>query len=501
MGLPDTPLTAPSAVAANLACVLILLRDRPGARDEQVAAFRLLLASMADGALDLRVTVGGLRVNDSAIPETVPGAVALRSQLLTHGVGEVRTPAGLDPAVMLDLLRALASRRGHFRSVYELANHVNGASAGVVVAPPAPEDAEAAGDWSVYEPIGGDDDAEPTVEMSGFRSLDTEADGQLEALLDSIERHPDGRGVPDKLNEVVAFADAAVAQERWSDLLRAAQSLVNSEEKAGNASFGRAYSIALRRMLPRSVLEQLARMVTSPRRARVLPILRRMGADATEVLLALLASASTIDERRAYYGALRQMTAGTELLVNMLTHDDWFVIRNVADLCGELRIEPAVSRLAHHLGHEDERVRRSVAGALAKIGTAPTIEPLRQAMRDSSPTVRLQAVQGLDGRKSRGLAMTLSVLLDEEKNPDITREMLLALGRIGTSEAVQALVRAAAPGGRLFSRKPVAVRLGAIEGLREAGTAAASTSLQSLLNDEDTEVRAAAQKALAQLNG
>jgi HEAT repeat protein len=253
-------------------------------------------------------------------------------------------------------------------------------------------------------------------------------------------------------------------------------------------------------MLPRSVLEHVARMVTGPQRVRALPVLKRMGADATEVLLGLLASASSIGERRAYYAALRQMTAGTDLLVNMLTHDEWFVVRNVADLCGELRIEAAVPRLGKHLSHEDERVRRSVAGALSKIGTPATIELLRQAMRDPSPTVRLQAVQGIDGRRGRGLAMTLAVLLEEESHPDITREMLLALGRIGTAEAVQALARAAAPGRRLFNRKPLALRLAAIEGLRLASTPAAAALLQPLLTDDDAEVRQAAQKALVQLN-
>src|SRR5690606_2586976 len=83
--------------------------------------------------------------------------------------------------------------------------------------------------------------------------------------------------------------------------------------------------------------------------------------DATETLLALLASAERIEERRAYFAALRQMTEGTDLLVNMLTHDEWYVVRNVADLCGEMRLETAVGRLARHASHPDERVRRSVA--------------------------------------------------------------------------------------------------------------------------------------------
>ncbi len=490
-------MNSPASVAANFADALTLLREKPEARDEQLAAFQLLTASLDGGPLDLVITPRSVRVNGSDIPEKAAGVFPLREQLLGHGVGELRLPAGIDTALFLTLLRSLAAPRGRYRSVHELATTVNGADAGLVLAPPAPEGATAAGDWSVYEELG-EDSAEHAI-AAAAKAAEERTNDKLAELVARMDRDPADSGVPDLLNEIVVLTDAAVSRERWGEVVRAAGAIVAAEQRAGDASFGRAYAIALRRMLPRSVLEHIARMTTGAQRARVMPILKRMGADATEVLLGLLASAGTIGERRAYYSALRQMTAGTDLLVNMLTHDEWFVVRNVADLCGELRIEAAVPRLARHLSHEDERVRRSVAGALSKIGTPATTEPLRQAMRDPSPTVRLQAVQGIDGRRGRGLAMTLAVLLDEENHPDITREILLALGRIGTSEAVQALGRAAAPGRRLFHRKPLALRLAAIDGLRVAGNAAATALLQSMLTDDESEVRQAAQKALAHI--
>jgi HEAT repeat protein len=95
--------------------------------------------------------------------------------------------------------------------------------------------------------------------------------------------------------------------------------------------------------------------------------------------------------------------------------------------------------------------------------------------------------------------MSISVLLDEESRPEVLREMFLALGRIGSTEAVQVLVRAAEPGGRLFRRKSATVRLGAIEGLERAGGPAATAALRALLQDDDAEVRNAAQRAVAAL--
>ena len=118
------------------------------------------------------------------------------------------------------------------------------------------------------------------------------------------------------------------------------------------------------------------------------------------------------------------MTEGTQLLVHMLTHDEWFVLRNVAELCGEMQLEDAVLPLARKIGHEDERVRRAVAGALARIGTPGTVEPLRQALQDPSAQVRRMAVAGVDSRRSRGLVPAMIRRLDEETVGDVQREIL-----------------------------------------------------------------------------
>jgi HEAT repeat protein len=182
----------------------------------------------------------------------------------------------------------------------------------------------------------------------------------------------------------------------------------------------------------------------------------------------------------------------------MLSHDQWFVVRNVADLCAELRLEAAVHALAKQVTHDDERVRRSVAGALGRIGGAGAVEPLRRALRDDAPGVRLQAAKGMDGRKNRSLAMTLSVAIDSESKADVQREMVLALGRIASGEAIQALRKLAEPGGRLFRRKPQAMRLAAVAGLHAAGPSAAN-ALKELLQDDDREVREAVEKALQTL--
>ena len=94
---------------------------------------------------------------------------------------------------------------------------------------------------------------------------------------------------------------------------------------------------------------------------------------------------------------------------------------------------------------------------------------------------------------------TISLSLEEEEDENVERELILALGRIGSPAAVQALIKFAQPGGRLFGRRPAGLRTIAIEALRLAATPAAVGTLEGLTDDGDRQVRAAAQSALADL--
>jgi hypothetical protein len=494
-----------AAIATNLALTLFLLRDAPEAREEQAAAFGMLKAGIGGRALELRLDEDGVLVDGGRVPPGTPGVGDLRNQLLVHGVGLLRIPADTSDAAFLTLLRALAAHRGAYRSLYELIDRVHSeCRADFVLAPMTTREDESREEAQIAAMQEQGLHNEEAVGVMHFvtpgQAVATQPSAEVTEALARIAASPTDPELMRLLNVVLVAADDAAQADDWPGVLGYALALVEAETASGGDVAGRDYPIALRRMLPRSVLSPIARLVTSPEhRQAAVTVLRRMGVDGSEALLAHLAESEQLEERRAYYAALRQMTEGAAVFIGMLTHDEWYVVRNVADLCGDLGLEEAVPHLAKQLAHPDERVRRAVAGALAKIATPSTVEPLRQALRDEAPAVRLQAVRGIDGWRSRGLAMSLSVLLDEEHHPEIVREMLLALGRIGTPEAVQALTRAAAPGGRLFNRKASAGRIHAIEALGTVAHPSAVAALQGLLQDGDAEVRGAAQRSMAQL--
>jgi len=141
------------------------------------------------------------------------------------------------------------------------------------------------------------------------------------------------------------------------------------------------YGIVLRRTLTRDVLSQIAPHALEPRLTEEVAVVMRRGrGEAAEVLLGFLANAEGMRERRAYMQILRSMPQGVEQVIHMLAHAQWFVVRNVAELMGDVRMEESIPDLGLALAHSDHRVRRAAAVALAKIGTPATVESLRRAL-------------------------------------------------------------------------------------------------------------------------
>src|SRR5712671_4741843 len=267
-------------------------------------------------------------------------------------------------------------------------------------------------------------------------------------VLAELERNSSAPNVGDLLAALIDNAAAAAKLGRFEQVLGVIVGVIRVEEKVPEASgVRRQYGIAMRRFYTKPVLEGLSRLLAAPKHR--------------------------VD-------ALKHMTEGTDQLVHMLDHSEWFVVRNVAELIGELGMEDAVPALGKRLDHADERVRKAVGLALAKIGTRGAAEPLRRALRDRSQEVRMQVAVGIGGRKSSALAMPLVVAMEEEKDEAVVRELLLALGRIGSSDAVQALIKWAQPTGRFFGRKPSELRVAAVEALRLAATPAALGTLEGL---------------------
>ena len=309
-------------------------------------------------------------------------------------------------------------------------------------------------------------------------------------MLDRAGGSPDVQRIVDDL---VAAAEQGARDGNLEMLADAAIGLFARQGQPLGDDRPRICAAALQRLLTPSFLRLLPRAAarSRPRADTIQSVLHHAGADGAAAVIAQVTLAATLADRRLCFEMLLKLPAAIPVLAKMLGAAQWHVARNAADLLGELHAAEAHGVLSMALQHADERVRRAAAHALAKLGTQPAVQSLRGALIDPSARVRVQVAAGLANRKGAKSATTLTRALDDEADVEVQLAILSALGRVATPDAVNRLIKAAEPDGRLFKKKPVAFRVAAVHALGEVRTPAARTVLQSLANDKEREVREA----------
>jgi hypothetical protein len=312
-----------------------------------------------------------------------------------------------------------------------------------------------------------------------FRSLDTAAgSGQLPRVIETLVHNADAAAQAGDNAKAYAVMHAIVTREMGS----------RPETRA-------TYLIGIKRLQKRTLLMALARHLASHRELEehILAIFGRLGEPAAAVLVEELADSQQRFERRALFDVISKLKAGRSALVGSLSDPRWYVVRNAADLLGEIGGEAAVGELLELFTHADERVRRSGVAAVARSTTqAGTVDPLIRALQDHATQVRVAAAAGLGVRKSAKSLDALLDRLDKEEDQTVQVAIFDALGRNGTPTAVSKLVEASEAGGRLFKRKSVAYRCAATTALRHVDSPAARAALEKLRQDKEQSVRSAA---------
>ncbi len=182
------------------------------------------------------------------------------------------------------------------------------------------------------------------------------------------------------------------------------------------------------------------------RHANVLTILRRAGDDGATALFSALVAALRLGKRRAMFDAIVELGAGIPMLVEHLSHPQWFVVRNATALLGDMHAAIAETPLTQLLSHADERVRAAAVTALAELGTPTSARALDVALRDKSPTVRRRALHGMRAVPDTPISVTaLSDAIELERSPSMQLEFLAAMVVQQSPEVAQRLARLCSP--------------------------------------------------------
>ncbi|HEX3868346.1 MAG TPA: HEAT repeat domain-containing protein, partial [Gemmatimonadaceae bacterium] len=252
------------------------------------------------------------------------------------------------------------------------------------------------------------------------------------------------------LAAMAAFAE--IPGRRIEDVVALLAALMDAEHRLSGDEARRVLVAGTRRVArPHFFRAMAAALSTAPERHDAyMRIFAHFGDPAVDELIEQLAHAESSKERRVLFDAVVELKRGVPTLIYLLGDGRWYVVRNAADLLGEMRATEAEPGLAWLLSHADQRVRRSATSALAKLETPGARAALKQAIRDESRDVRLHAMIALAATKERGAVAIILRALSEESDPDVQRTLMATLARIGTPEAVQHLVDVAEPAAGLF---------------------------------------------------
>lgn len=319
----------------------------------------------------------------------------------------------------------------------------------------------------------------------------------LKALLGHLDQLNGSGDATRVIDQIAREAEDRARNGLWVDLAEVLDRLHDRYEKLPDGDLRRAHLMAIRRLEKPMYMQGIVRLI--PRRRELRDALTRVFAHAGETgadaLIDALVSSNNTGERSAYRTVLAHCPSAIPALVHLLGDTRWYVVRNAAELLGDLGSAEADAKIAAILTHGDPRVRRSAAAALGKLATQKSVLALLQAIHDPSPDVRLQVAISLGAARNPRAVPWLLEALDKEQEKEVQAAMVSALGRMPTDEAIARLTRMSEPGGLLL-RKPSAQRVQAVEALGEAGTASAKSVLRGLLADRDRAVREAAERAL-----
>lgn len=228
-------------------------------------------------------------------------------------------------------------------------------------------------------------------------------------------------------------------------------------------------------------------------------VLKRAGDTGAAALITLLNSADNLTRRRVFFDAIVELGKGVPVLIESLGAWQWYVVRNAALLLGEMKALEAEQSLGRTLTHHDERVRIAVTSALTQLDTPTARQLVQSAIRDHSAEVRRRAVRvfatpGSGPCSASDLLNAISV----EKDPEVQVEILYALGRVASVDAVQKLIRLCSQSGAID--KPVPFRIAAIEALTAARRSSALPLLRAMLTDPEPTIRATARNLIESVN-
>ena len=510
--------------ARHFARLVWLLTREPTNTDEQKATLRALVTVAREGFVTLGERAGQLTANGTALSAALSGVPETLERMALHGAKTIDVDRD---AAAPDLIRAARLLSGAAEQPLILSGATVRFSA---AEPPSPAPAPAPPraplpDFDFGEVL--DDPLATALERAtphrpmpavpaspgtgprapGGMFEHFAAGGAARVPHTELLAQLDSETSPTRLiallDALAARAESVMGENRPAVATEIFYRVVRREREAQDLDVKRAFVLTVKRLMKPALLREVVTDLTRgpEQHAHGKVVLARAGEDGADALIEQLAAEEGRKARLIYFDVLVQLQAGVPTLLHMLGDARWYVARNAAALLGELRARDAEKPLGELLHHDDERVRHAATISLMRLGTARSLPTIQDGLRDRAPHIRMQAAAALVGRRESNIVAMLLRALDEERDDEVCASFLITLGRLATPDAVARLIATADADKGLFRKKPVALRVAAVQALSEARTPEALEALTRLRDDKDEDVRATAVYALGRRPG
>jgi hypothetical protein len=232
--------------------------------------------------------------------------------------------------------------------------------------------------------------------------------------------------------------------------------------------------------------------------------LGQLDARAIGPTIALLEDLENMKARKAICDILAMQCGGDgKLLTPFLGHRHWFVVRNLVMVLGKVADPDTVEALGGVLGHDEARVRREAAYALAAIKGGKAEDLLALSISDKDRGVRaLSARLLIEQAPEKAYERLVAAVADKGftgRDFEEKKEMFELLGRSGGAKAVPYFAVQFKKKGIWNSQKRDKARALAAYGLAAAGGEEAYELLQSGIDAKSKEIRTACIEGLRRI--
>jgi hypothetical protein len=250
------------------------------------------------------------------------------------------------------------------------------------------------------------------------------------------------------------------------------------------------------------LIQSLDEGPTLPAEQDLSDLFRELRPEALEAIVDWLPRLRVESVRSLLSAAVQRIAAAhPDAVTRALGSENPAVVQATIQLAGRLRLPPTIPALGRLLIDGAAEFKVGVVEALSAIGTPSAMQQLERAVTDGQRDVRVAAVRVLGTRRHRAALPQVEAMTfgRDLRGADLSEKTAFfeAFGLLAGVDGVSRLVPLLEPGGGLFKKKAdPETRACAAMALGKIGTPEARQALEAAIQDKDPLVRNAVGRAL-----